>query len=68
MHILLYYIVGLRSKFGDRGTDYTQEHIREVCAQMLALLQEKQDNETNSASELMITEVYHSLSLLHCII
>jgi len=53
---LYHLIVGLRSKFGDRGTDYTQEHIREVCAQMLALLQEKQDNETNSASELMITE------------
>ncbi|XP_067933562.1 trichohyalin-like [Watersipora subatra] len=53
----LYHLtVLLRASYGEDGSVYTLERVRETCTSLLASLQESQDSEAASTSELMINE------------
>lgn len=54
---MLWYTVELRAAHGDTGSDYTIERVRDVCTTLLAHLQERQDKETASTGDLMLSEV-----------
>lgn len=47
----------MRASYGDHGSEYNIERVRDACTALLAQLQETQDSETASTNELMLSEV-----------